>query len=93
MASFTHRERMLMTMRGKMTDRIPFVPRLDLWWIANSLGGTLPEGHKGPKPDDIGADGCARDAVEAVELAKSLAGMPRRPVSASPATSCGGALW
>jgi corrinoid protein of di/trimethylamine methyltransferase len=53
MASLTHKERILKTMRGEMVDRIPFVPRLDLWWIANNLGGTLPERHKGRKPDDI----------------------------------------
>ncbi len=53
MTSLTHKERILRTMRGQMVDRIPFVPRLDLWWIANNLGGTLPERHKGRKPDDI----------------------------------------
>jgi methylmalonyl-CoA mutase cobalamin-binding domain/chain len=49
----THKERILMTMRGQTADRIPFVPRLDLWWIANNLAGTLPEAHRGKKPDDI----------------------------------------
>ncbi len=53
MTSLTHKERILKTMRGEMVDQIPFVPRLDLWWIANNLGGTLPEKHKGRKPDDI----------------------------------------
>jgi methylmalonyl-CoA mutase cobalamin-binding domain/chain len=53
MTSLTHKERILRTMRGEMVDRIPFVPRLDLWWIANNLGGTLPERHRGRKPDDI----------------------------------------
>jgi corrinoid protein of di/trimethylamine methyltransferase len=53
MTSLTHKERILKTMRGEMVDRIPFVPRLDLWWIANNLGGTLPEKYKGKKPDDI----------------------------------------
>ena len=38
----THKERMLAAMRGEMVEVIPFVPRLDLWWLANSLGGTLP---------------------------------------------------
>jgi hypothetical protein len=75
MASITHRERMLATMRGKMTDRIPFVPRLDLWWIANSLGGTLPERHKGRKPDDIArAEGwaCYHMVPDFTNMIKSL---------------------
>ncbi len=49
----THKQRILMTMRGEMADKIPFVPRLDLWWIANNLGGTLPAKYKDKKPDDI----------------------------------------
>ena len=49
----THRERILRVMRGEMVDVIPFVPRLDLWWIANALRGTLPEHFKTKKPDEI----------------------------------------
>ncbi len=61
MTSLTHKERILKTMRGEMVDRIPFVPRLDLWWIANNLGGTLPEKYKTKKPDDIArAEGSGR---------------------------------
>jgi methylmalonyl-CoA mutase cobalamin-binding domain/chain len=36
-----------------MVDRIPFVPRLDLWWLSNAMRGTLPEKYKGMMPDDI----------------------------------------
>ena len=39
----THRERILAAMRGEMVDVIPFVPRLDLWWLGNVSRGTLPE--------------------------------------------------
>ena len=49
----THRERILRVMRGETVDVIPFVPRLDLWWIANALRGTLPERFKEKKPDEI----------------------------------------
>jgi methylmalonyl-CoA mutase cobalamin-binding domain/chain len=49
----THKERILAAMRGEMVDVIPFVPRLDLWWLANSLGGTLPERYRGMKHDEI----------------------------------------
>jgi methylmalonyl-CoA mutase cobalamin-binding domain/chain len=40
-------------MRGEMVDVIPFVPRLDLWWLANTSRGTLPEKYQGMMPDDV----------------------------------------
>jgi len=44
---------MLAVMRGEMVDQIPFVPRLDLWWLANASRGTLPKKYEGMMPDDI----------------------------------------
>jgi uroporphyrinogen-III decarboxylase len=38
----THRERMLAAMRGQGVDRIPWAPRMDLWYIAHRARGTLP---------------------------------------------------
>jgi hypothetical protein len=38
----THRERMLAVMRGEGVDRIPWAPRMDLWYIAHRARGTLP---------------------------------------------------
>lgn len=49
----THKERMLRAMRGEETGQIPYAPRLDLWWLANKLRGTLPERFGDMKPDDI----------------------------------------
>ena len=49
----THRERMLAAIRGEMPDRIPFAPRLDLWYSANLQAGTLPEKYKTSTPDEI----------------------------------------
>jgi methylmalonyl-CoA mutase cobalamin-binding domain/chain len=49
----THRERILAAMRGEMVDVIPFVPRLDLWWLGNVSRGTLPSEFEGMTPDDI----------------------------------------
>jgi methylmalonyl-CoA mutase cobalamin-binding domain/chain len=49
----THRERILAVMRGEMVDVIPFVPRLDLWWLANVSRGTLPREFEGMTPDGI----------------------------------------
>ena len=49
----THKQRMLKAMQGERIDVIPFVPRLDLWWLANATGGTLPAQFAGMMPDDI----------------------------------------
>jgi len=38
----THRERMLSAIAGAPLDRLPWAPRLDLWYKANKLAGTLP---------------------------------------------------
>lgn len=38
----THRERILKALRGEPVDRLPWVPRLDLWYKANRYCGTLP---------------------------------------------------
>lgn len=43
----THRERMLAAVRGEPTDRLPWVPRLDLWYKANQRAGTLPARYRG----------------------------------------------
>ena len=49
----THKQRILAAMRGEMVDVIPFVPRLDLWWLSNAMKGTLPEKFKGMTPDQV----------------------------------------
>jgi len=36
-----------------MVDVIPFVPRLDLWWLGNVFKGTLSKKFAGMKPDEI----------------------------------------
>ncbi len=49
----THRERILKAARGEMVDHLPYLPRFDLWYNANSMAGTLPERHKGRQLDEI----------------------------------------
>ncbi|MHB8907645.1 MAG: cobalamin-dependent protein [Syntrophales bacterium] len=49
----THKERILKAIRGEVADRLPYVPRLDLWHNANALAQTLPERHRGKGPDEI----------------------------------------
>ena len=54
----THRERMLAAIRGEPTDRIPWAPRLDLWFAANQWAGTLPAKYRNASlrelVDDLG---------------------------------------
>ncbi len=49
----THRQRILAAAKGEMPDMLPYVPRIDLWYNANSMAGTLPERHKGRTQDEI----------------------------------------
>jgi len=43
----THKERILKAARGEMPDMLPYIPRIDLWYSANSRAGTLPGQHRG----------------------------------------------
>ena len=38
----THKQRILAACSGQIPDRIPWIPRLDLWYNAHSRAGTLP---------------------------------------------------
>jgi len=49
----THKSRMLAAFRGEDVDRLPYVPRLDLWYLANSVSGTLPKQHAGRAQNEI----------------------------------------
>jgi hypothetical protein len=42
----THKERMLKAARGERADRLPWVPRIDLWHNSNSMRGTLPAKYR-----------------------------------------------
>ena len=55
---------MLLAARGEMADIIPFAPRLDLWYNANSMADTLPRKHRGRTKDEIArAEGWALHKV------------------------------
>ncbi|MBW1700080.1 MAG: hypothetical protein JRH18_13500 [Deltaproteobacteria bacterium] len=61
---FTHKQRMLMAARGQMPDILPYVPRFDFWYNANSWANTLPEQHKNRSADEIArAEGWALHKV------------------------------
>ena len=49
----THRSRVMAALRGEMVDRLPYVPRLDLWYLANSTRGTLPPQYAAHAQNDI----------------------------------------
>jgi len=42
-----------MAVRGELPDCIPYAPRIDLWFNANSLKGTLPPRHERKTSDEI----------------------------------------
>jgi corrinoid protein of di/trimethylamine methyltransferase len=53
-----------MAARGEMPDVLPYVPRFDLWYNANSYADTLPPEHKGRTADEIArAEGWALHKV------------------------------
>ncbi|MBC8233413.1 hypothetical protein H8E77_28020 [bacterium] len=52
----THRERLLAVIDGKHLDRIPWIPRLHLWYNAHKQNGTLPEKYQHLTLRDIERD-------------------------------------
>lgn len=60
----TDREMILAAIRGEPPDRVPWVPRLDLWYKANRNRGTLPEEWSGwPLPEILSDLGVGRHEV------------------------------
>jgi hypothetical protein len=51
-----YKERMLSVIKGETAGHIPFVPRLDLWYKANKLSGTLPYKYRNADIMDIVED-------------------------------------
>jgi methanogenic corrinoid protein MtbC1 len=49
----THRETLLKVAQGELVDKIPWVPRIDLWHNAHELAGTLPAKYQGLSVEDI----------------------------------------
>ncbi|MCC6196105.1 MAG: cobalamin-dependent protein [Burkholderiales bacterium] len=50
---YTQKARVLAALRGELVDRLPYVPRLDLWYLANSTAGTLPSQYAGAAMNEI----------------------------------------
>lgn len=49
----SHKQRIFKAIRGEMPDRIPFAPRLDLWYSANQSSNTLPKKYRDKNPYEI----------------------------------------
>ena len=49
--TMTPKQRFRAAFRGEMPDLLPYVPRIDLWYNANSYAATLPEKHRGRTPE------------------------------------------
>lgn len=49
----SHQSRIMAAFRGAPVDRLPYVPRIDLWYLANSVAGTLPAQHAGRTQNEI----------------------------------------
>jgi hypothetical protein len=45
--SLNHRQRILAALHGQWADRLPWAPRIDLWYDAHANMGTLPEKYAG----------------------------------------------
>jgi uroporphyrinogen-III decarboxylase len=52
----TNRERILAIMDGRQPDRIPWVPRMLLWWLYHRNRETLPDRYRGWRLRDIERD-------------------------------------
>jgi len=63
----TNRERILAILDGQTPDRIPWIPRLKIWYEANRRTGTLPERYRNSSLREVERDvfggTAARDAV------------------------------
>jgi len=52
----TNRERILAILAGRAPDRIPWIPRLGIWYEANRRAGTLPKEYLGLSLRDVERD-------------------------------------
>ncbi|MBC7237599.1 MAG: hypothetical protein H5T69_17290, partial [Chloroflexi bacterium] len=91
MPGMTHRERMLAVLQGCEPDRLPWMPRLEMWYKAHQKAGTLPEKYRGwdirsiYRDQDMGFPGkwgvVFRTKIEGVEIVtREKAGEIRREI-------------
>ncbi len=49
----THRERFRAVLEGRQPDRLPWVPRLEIWYDYHTQRGSLPEEYRGWSLDEV----------------------------------------
>jgi uroporphyrinogen-III decarboxylase len=49
----TNRQRLLSVLGGSPPDRVPWIPRLEIWYVAHRLAGTLPPEFEGMRLREI----------------------------------------
>ncbi|MCH8103335.1 MAG: hypothetical protein IIB28_09320, partial [Chloroflexi bacterium] len=52
----TERERQIAILEGRSPDRIPWIPRMAIWYTAHRLAGTLPPEYQELPLSDIQQD-------------------------------------
>jgi len=52
----TNRERILAVLEGRTPDRLPWIPRLKIWYEANRRAGTLPPEYRGRSLREVEQD-------------------------------------
>ncbi|MCH8102290.1 MAG: hypothetical protein IIB28_03935 [Chloroflexi bacterium] len=52
----TERERQIAILEGRSPDRIPWIPRMEIWYTAHRLAGTLPPEYQELRLSDIQKD-------------------------------------
>ncbi len=52
----TERERLLAILEGRSPDRIPWIPRMEIWYTAHRLAGTLPPEYENSRLSEIQHD-------------------------------------
>ncbi len=72
-----HRDQMLAVIAGRPVDRIPWVPRMDLWLVANRARGTLPPELAGPDVDEVTVADWLGTACHALGADRTLVREPR----------------
>jgi hypothetical protein len=81
----TNRERLLSIMSGQAPDRIPWIPRLLLWYNAHERAGTLPEQYRGWTLREIERDlGLGTPARDGQIMRTELSGVEIRNRQISP---------
>ena len=68
----THKEQMLKAAGGELPEVLPYTPRFDLWYNANSYTNTLPKQHRGRTADEIARAETMVNRLQQIEEKRAL---------------------